>query len=229
MKVLVVEDDPQTVETIELCFSIRWPDATVQATQKGGSAVSMVEADRPDLVLLDLGLPDLDGLTVLKDIRSVSDVPVIVVTARSEEVSRIKGLEIGADDYIVKPFSHTELLARAKAVLRRSGMQAMRDDAGTVRGKGFTIEGGNRRVVVAGREVYLTPVEANMLGHLSHNEGKVVAAEALKEKVWGSGDIADSALKACIRRLRLKIERDPHSPQIILSHRGKGYVFYLPR
>lgn len=122
MKVLVVEDSPDIVDMISLCFELRWPEAKVVSTAEGNKGINMVRTENPDLVILDLGLPDIDGFEVLKNVRTFSNVPVIIVTVRGDEVDKVRGLELGADDYITKPFSHIELLARIQAVLRRTQM-----------------------------------------------------------------------------------------------------------
>ena len=140
MKVLVVEDAPEMVDLIRLCFTLRWPDTTLVATESGSQVAKLVMSKAPDIVILDLCLPDIDGLEVLQKVRRVSDVPVIIVTARDEETARVKGLEMGADDYVVKPFSLTELLARVKAVLRRTHMPELRGDEGMVSGPGLSID-----------------------------------------------------------------------------------------
>ena len=120
MKVLVIEDNPDIVEAVSMCFELRWPDSEVLYTDKGRRGITMVKDNLPDVVILDLGLPDLDGLEVLKEIRSFSNVPVAILTVRDAEVDKVRGLELGADDYIIKPFSHMELLARVRAILRRT-------------------------------------------------------------------------------------------------------------
>ena len=130
MKVLVIEDIPEVVTTIRVCFTIRWPDTIVISSENGGDAVGLVESGSPDIVILDLSLPDMNGLDVLQEIRRFSDLPVIIVTAHDEEIVKVSGLELGAYDFLVKPFSHTELMARAKAVLRRTHMPQLRGDEG---------------------------------------------------------------------------------------------------
>ena len=134
MKVLVVEDIPEIVAAIRVCFTIRWPDTTVMSTAYGGDVLGLIETGAPDIVILDLGFPDMDGLQVLEQIRKFSDLPVIILTANSEEMVMVSGLELGADDYLTKPFSSTELMARAKAVLRRSHMPTLWGDEGLVNG-----------------------------------------------------------------------------------------------
>ena len=120
MKVLVVDDDPDIVEAVSICFALRWPDAELVDAPDGATALSTFESEEPDVVILDLGLPDMNGLEVCRKIRETSEVPILILTARGGELNKVQGLEMGADDYITKPFSHLELLARIKAVLRRA-------------------------------------------------------------------------------------------------------------
>ena len=130
MKALIIEDAPDIVETISLCFELRWPEVEVISTAEGNKGLTLAETESPDIIILDLGLPDTDGFEVLKDIRSFSNVPIIIVTVRGDEMDRVRGLEMGADDYITKPFSHLELLARMKAVLRRTSMPELQAHEG---------------------------------------------------------------------------------------------------
>lgn len=228
MKVVVVEDSPEVVETIALCLTIRWPDAAVVSTGNGSKAAPLVESEAPDIVILDLGLAEMDGLEVLQEIRAFSDVPVIIVTARGEEVARVRGLEMGADDYIVKPFSHTELLARVKAILRRTQKPELRSDEGILSVPGFVLDLAGRRLLLEGREVNFTATEWKLLSYLVRNEGRVIPLQVLAERVWGTEYLAASAIRMCVRRLRLKLGDDPQRPRIIRSHRGMGYSFARP-
>ena len=183
----------------------------------------------PDIVILDLGLPDMDGFDVLREIRSFSNVPLIILTVRGDETSRIKGLELGADDYIVKPFSPVELLARVKAVLRRSHMpQLAREEKPLVAGP-ITIDTAQRRVYKNGKPVKLTPIEYNLLCQLVKSKGRVLPQSVLLSKIWGS-EYSDATeyLKVYIQRLRQKLEDDPKNPKMILSERGVGYKFNPP-
>lgn len=229
MKVLVVEDSPEVVETIKLCVGMRWPDSAVVSTDSGDEAAPMMESEAADIVLLDLALNGMDGLGVLQELRKFSDVPIIILSGRGDDVSRIKGLEMGADDYIVKPFSHTELLARMKAILRRTSQSELWGDEGIISGKNFTIDLARRRVRVLDREVDLSLSEWNLLSYLARNERKVISNRVLAEKVWGSEFVESSAIKMCVRRLRLKLGDDPRNPQVIRSYRGVGYSFEMPR
>jgi two-component system KDP operon response regulator KdpE len=228
MKVLVIEDTPEVVATIRVCLTMRWPDVTVLSTERGRDAPELVESLSPDMVILDLGLPDMDGLDVLHEIRRFSDLPLMIVTARGDETARVTGLELGADDYIVKPFSYTELMARAKAVLRRTYMPELRHDEGIVAGAGLSIDVAGRRLIVEGHEVSLTPTEWRLLACLVRNQGRVVSHQVLAERVWGTDFLNDSAIKMCVRRLRVKLGQYLQAPAIIRTHRGMGYSFAVP-
>lgn len=229
MKLLVVEDAPETVDIIQLWVNMRWPDAIVVSTESGFKGTSLVALEAPDIVILDLGLPDMDGLDVLKEIRRDSDVPVVIVTARDEEAAIVKGLEIGADDYIVKPFSHGELVARIRAVLRRTRMPELRGDERIISRPGLAIDLARQRLLVEGREVNLTRTEWKLLSYLVRNEGRVASYRVLAERVWGTDYLSNSAVKMCVRRLRMKLGHDARSLRIIVSHWGIGYSFVWPR
>ena len=202
MKVLIVEDSADIAEVIETCFLVKWPEAEVFKTANGIPVPAMVEQHAPDLVILDIGLPDTDGMKVLKAVREFSDVPVIMLTARGEEMSRVRGLETGADDYMVKPFSHIELLARVRAVLRRTHMPELRGDHHEVTVGQVSIDHGGHRVTVAGREVALTPIEWGLLGYFIRNRGQIAQHQVLAEKVWGTDYLDSTVIKTAIRRLR---------------------------
>ncbi len=225
MKVLIVDDEPDVIEVVNLCFNLRWPDADVVSAANGEEALRSVEHDKPDLVLLDIMLPDSDGFELCKEIRRFSDVPIVMLTARAGEVDKVRGLEMGADDYVTKPFSHLELLARVRAVLRRyeSQLPAVGEvfESGDLR-----IDFASRTVSVRGRPVRLTPTEYSLLYHLTRNAGRVLPHHTLLAKVWGR-EYADEIdyLKVYVRRLRQKLEGDPETTGHIVSERGVGYKF----
>jgi two-component system KDP operon response regulator KdpE len=225
MKILIVDDDPDVVEVVTLCFNLRWPDAQVISTSTGEEALAHVEKDKPDLVLLDIVLPDMDGFTVCQEIREFSEVPVVMLSARDTEVDKVRGLEMGADDYITKPFSHLELLARVRAVVRRyqSQLPAVGE---TFESGGLSIDYASRTVTVEGKVVRLTPTEYSLLYHLSRNAGRVLPHQTLLAKVWGR-EYTDEVdyLKVYVRRLRQKLEGDPETIGEIVSERGVGYKF----
>ena len=229
MKVLIVEDAAEVVESIKLCISIRWPDCVMLTTAQGREALTLVERESPDLVILDLALLDGNGMDVLKDIRRFSDVPVLIVSATADEVSRVKGLELGADDYIVKPFSHTELLARIRATLRRAHMPELWKDEGVVTGDKISIDLAAGRVYVDGSEAQFSATEWKLLAYLVRNAGKVISTRALTQNVWGLNFVENSTIKMCVRRVRLKLGDNTQSPRIIRSYRGRGYAFELKK
>lgn len=224
MKTLIVEDAEEVIETMTLLLRIRWPDCCILATQQGEAALRLLDTESPDLVILDLGLPDRPGLDVLREMREFSDTPIIVITANQGEVEMVKGLELGADDYILKPFSHTAFLARVKATLRRTHMPQLRRDEGLLTLPGVVVDFAERRLLFeTGQEVFLTRTEWNLLYHLGRNRGRVMPYSLLAEKVWGSQFVTQSSMKAAIYRLRQKLDDDGKVPRYIRSHPGVGY------
>ncbi len=229
MKVLIIEDAPDIVESISLCFELRWPEVKVISTAEGNKGLTLAETESPDVIILDLGLPDTDGFEVLKDIRSFSDVSIIIVTVRGDEMDKVRGLELGADDYITKPFSHMELLARVRAVLRRTHLPELKAEEKLFYSPRLTIDFDTRTVTVNGQPARLTPTEYSLLHYLVLNEGVVLTHRALLGKAWGE-EYTDSPeyLKVYIQRLRNKLEEDPSNPQLLISERGLGYKFVSP-
>jgi two-component system KDP operon response regulator KdpE len=226
LRVLVVEDDREIVETISLAFQIRWPEAEVVSTHLGERGIELVESLSPDVVILDLGLPDVSGFEVLKNVRLFSTAPIIILTARGEEPDVVKGLEWGADDYMVKPFRQLELLARVKALIRRKS--PLDEEQPLVCGP-LRFEPSTQQLFRSGREISLTPTEAGILHHLMKKPGQVATHSALAETVWGCDDAgAANSLKSHIRRLRQKIEEDPSQPKLILAKAGVGYLLAKP-
>jgi DNA-binding response OmpR family regulator len=227
MKVVLIEDTEEIVESIKLCIAIRWPECTFLSTPRGRDGLRLIQSDSPDVVIMDLVPADGDGFDVLKDIRTLSEVPVIIVSDTGDEGVRVKGLELGADDFIVKPFSHAELLARMRAVLRRTHMPSSWQDAGVMKGKNLTIDLGSGRAFVDGKETELSATEWKLLIYFARNEGRIIPAEMLASRVWGVTFVEPSTIKMCVRRLRMKLGDDTRAPRIIRSHRGRGYSFEL--
>jgi len=225
MKVLVVDDDPDVIDVVNLCFSLRWPEADVLAARDADEALKLIEDESPDLILLDIVLPGMDGFQICQEVRGFSDVPIVILTARDTEVDKVRGLEMGADDYITKPFSHLELLARVRAVLRR--YQNQLPAIGEVFESGdLRIDYGSRAVTVRGQSVRLTPTEYSLLFHLTRNAGRVLPHHTLLAKVWGREYVDEiDYLKVYVRRLRQKLEGDPETMGRIVSERGVGYKF----
>jgi DNA-binding response OmpR family regulator len=223
MRILAVDDEPEVVDVVRLCFNLRWPDAEVIAAGTGQEALTAIEEQAPDLVLLDIMLPDMDGFKVCEEVRRFSDVPIIMLTARDAEVERVRGLEMGADDYITKPFSHLELLARSRAVLRRYQNQPPAVGE-TYEAGNFQMDYGTRRVTVGGKQVRLTPIEYGLLYHLTRNAGRVMPHRTLLAKVWGREYTSElDYLKVYIRRLRHKLGEEVDANIAIESERGVGY------
>ena len=225
MKVLVVDDEPDVIEVINLCFSLRWPEAHVIAAINGDEALNMAEQERPDLILLDIMLPDMDGFQVCQEIRRFADMPIVMLTARDGEVDKVRGLEMGADDYVTKPFSHLELLARVRAVMRR--YQAQLPAVGEVFESGdLRIDYASHTVTLKGIAVPLTRTEYSLLFHLTRNAGRILTHETLLAKIWGREYVNETDyLKVYIRRLRQKLDGDPETMGHIVSERGVGYKF----
>lgn len=221
MKVLIVEDEPAIVETVSLAVRMRWPEAILVTTNLGEEGIELVETEAPDVVILDLGLPDIDGFEVLKQVRLFSSIPIIILTVRDEESDIVKGLEWGADEYIVKPFRQLELMARIQALLRRKHVPS--GETSVVCGS-LRLDLSMRKFLIGRREIDLTNTEGLILYHLMKDTGKVVTLSKLTEILWG-GDYpnAADAIRVYIGRLRKKIETDPSHPRFIHTSAGLGY------
>jgi two-component system, OmpR family, KDP operon response regulator KdpE len=226
MKVLIIDDDPDILEIVSLVFTVNWHDWQVATATTGEGGLDLVESEHPDVVLLDVRLPDVDGFEVCRQIRSFSDVPILMLTARDSEADKVRGLELGADDYLTKPFSHLELLARVRAVLRRAAMPLPTSAGPDVSVGRLTINFARHEVTRDGATVNLTPTEYSLLYHLVRNAGQVMPHATLLAKVWGHEYVGEADyLKVYIGRLRSKIEDDPRNPRLILTERGVGYRF----
>lgn len=227
MKALIVEDEPQTIEAVSLIFKLRWPGVELLSTTKGSEAAPIMEKESPDVVILDLGLPDVDGTEVLKEIRAFSDVPIIIVTARGDSVSQVKGLELGADDYITKPFDPGVLLVRVKNVIAHARIQINQATPPFTAGN-LTIDFANRQVSFQGKPLDLTPTEYRLLCHLARNAGRVLSHDNILRAVWGEGYESSDVLRTCIYQLRQKLTQAGANPEIISVERGIGYKFAVP-
>lgn len=227
MNVLIVDDEPDVAAVVAMGIGYQRPDAVVSECHSGAEALDRIRADPPDLVILDLAMPQPDGFAVLRTLRAEgNEVPIIVLTAKGSEPDRVRGLELGADDYMTKPFSQKELVARIDAVLRRTRAVADPSGAHRLRARDLEIDFAERRVAVRGKDVSLTPTEYNLLFHLASNAGRVMTHEQLLGKVWGE-EYRDEVhyLKVYVGRLRTKLERDPAHPEHIVTSRGVGYRF----
>lgn len=224
MKILIIDDDRNIVEAILISFQLQWQEVEVFSAPDGERGLDTFYELNPDLILLDVMLPYKDGFSVLKEIRQTNDVPVIMLTARSDELSKIKALEAGADDYLSKPFSHLELFARIKAVLRRTQMPSAENSNASFTTGDLVINFEKREVTRHGQVVKLTPTEYKLLFMLARNAGRALTFENLLDKVWGP-EYRDQLdyLKTYISRLRKKLEDKPDEPQYFMTERGFGY------
>lgn len=221
-KILIVEDEAKLAET--LAYNLREEGHEAIIASDGPSGLEKARKDRPDLIILDLMLPKMDGLEVCRLIRRDSDVPIIMLTAKSREIDKVVGLEIGADDYVTKPFSMIEMLARIKAGLRRSVAQ-VRGEA-VHRAGDLELDVARHRVLVAGAEVELRPKEFELLKILLANKGRVIDRTTLLQRVWGEDEYIDAGtVDVHVRRLREKIESEPGRPTRVLTVRGLGYKY----
>lgn len=222
-KILVVDDEPRLVDAIEMNLSLEGYE--VIAAYTGSEALKKVEEENPDLVTLDIQMPEMDGFETLRRIRAVSDVPVIMVTVMGKDFDKVKGLVLGADDYVSKPFRQQELLARIGAVIRRVENTDTPSELVQV-DNDISIDFGRSTIVVRGTEVRLRPTENRLLYRLVTDAGHVLSQESLLKTVWGpeyKGQ--DQYVWLYITHLRQKIEEDPESPKYILGWRGIGYYF----
>jgi len=222
--VLLVDDDPQLIRLVRA--NLESSEYRVLSATDGNLALGILEQEMPDLVVLAIMLPGMDGYALCQRVREISSVPIIMLTAKVEDADKVKGLKLGADDYVTKPFNVQELLARIEAVLRRAGASA-EPNAPRVFTRGeVSVDLLRRRVTVSGREVPLTLTEYKLLSELVTNAGRIMMHKELLTRVWGLEYQDESEyLRAYIRHLRQKIEPDPHQPKYILSKPGIGYLF----
>ncbi len=222
--ILVVDDEPSIVEVVSLY--LRRDGFHVVTASDGDAALTVAREHEPDLIVLDIMLPKRSGLEITRTLRQERPVPIILLTARGDEADRIVGLELGADDYVVKPFSPREVVARVKAVLRRTGRETSDDIQQPLTLGEMMIVPSERRVTTDGRPVDLTAKEFDLLHFLASHARQVFTRDQLLDRVWGTEYIADeSTVTVHIRRLREKIERDPSKPQYVVTVWGVGYKF----
>jgi two-component system KDP operon response regulator KdpE len=230
MKILLVEDAPDVVESVRLGMLLQWREVEVLDAGTGAAALDLLEQETPDLVLLDIGLPGMDGYAVLREIRAFSDVPVIMLTAQGATMDKVKGLELGADDYVTKPFDHLELLARIHAVLRRLDMSAPKSKTPSFRSGELEVDFAAQEAHLNGVRLELTPTEYKLLYHLVRNAGHILSHGTLLAKVWGREYVDEvDYIRVYIRRLRAKLGDDPERPRYIQTERALGYRFLQPR
>lgn len=227
IRILVVDDEPRYVRAMRV--NLEASGYVVLAAQDGRTAVDLAASDEPDLVVLDIKMPGWNGYEVCQRIREFSTVPIIMLTALAQDTDKVKGLDIGADDYVTKPFGIEEFLARIRAVLRRGELSPRENLHPTFQAGDLLVDFTKRRVFARGQEVPLTPTEYCLLCELVKQPRRVLVPEYLLEKVWGIGYGGENRLLwQAVHRLRRKIEHDPRNPQYIQTRPGLGYVFDLP-
>ncbi|MDX6411756.1 MAG: two-component system, OmpR family, response regulator [Gaiellaceae bacterium] len=222
---ILLVDDEQSIQTL-LSYPLRKDGYHVTSALDGGEALQRFEEGRFDLVILDLMLPRLDGVEVCRHLRSRSQVPIIMLTAKGSETDKVAGLEVGADDYITKPFSMREFRSRVKAALRRSRMGGEPEEDEAIDCGELTIDFDRRMVTLRTEEIKVTYVEFEILGALARSPGRVLTRETLLEHVWGDSEYRDPrTVDVHIRHLREKLEQDPKQPEFLFTVRGVGYRF----
>ncbi len=223
-KILVVEDEESVLDPLELLLTKE--GYSIITARDGKEALEKFDQSSPDLILLDLMLPEISGTQVCRQIRSKSSVPIIMLTAKDTEVDKVVGLELGADDYIVKPYSKAELVARIKAVLRRQNNESVSSDLGLITAGPVSIDIDRHLVTINGSTISLPLKEFELLEFLARNKGRVLTRTQLIDRVWGSDYFGDTkTLDVHVKRLRAKIEKDPANPVYIQTIRGLGYKF----
>ncbi len=226
MKALIIEDNAEVVEAVSLCLQLRWPEVIISIAAEGNKGIEILESRTFDVVILDINLPDIDGFEVVKQIRSFSNVPVLIVTVRDQEEDQVRGLEMGADDYIVKPFKPRDLIARVNTVLRRTGLSRVAEESHSiVRGK-LTLRLTTNEARLGEEIAKLTPTECKLLYVLMNNAEHTLSSDKIIQEVWGKDYMDTDIVRTYVRRLRDKLKDKP--PQIIINERGGGYRFISP-
>lgn len=228
MRLAIIEDDPEIMEVVSIAFETAWPGSQIVSAPNAVEGLEMVKNESPDVVILDVALPEGDssGFDLCKEIRTFSEVPIIMVTARTREVDIVRGLELGAADYLTKPFSSVELLARTRAVLRRVQVGPLGAQSHPFVSKELSVDYDNREVLVHGEPVKLTPTEYKMLCYLVRNPRQVLTNQAILDEVWGQEYRNSNGLvKAHVQRLRKKLKDNLQDPRLIITERGRGYRF----
>jgi len=224
IRILVADDEPKYVWAIQTNLEAR--NYEVLTAADGQQAVQLAADEQPDLILMDIKMPVLNGYEACRRIREFSTAPIIMITAMAEETDKVRGLDLGADDYVTKPFSVPELLARVRAALRRIEFaEGVPPDSNFEAGE-LRVDFAQHRVFVRGQEVELTPTEYRLLCELAKQPGRILVPNYLTERVWGPGyEDGDKLIRQAIHRLRRKIESDPRNPEYIRTRSGLGYVF----
>ena len=223
-RILVVEDEDSLADTVR--YNLEREGYAVAVASDGRKALERFRTESPSLVILDLMLPEMSGLDVCRQIRQISNVPIIMVTAKDSEADKVSGLELGADDYVTKPFSVRELVSRVRAHLRRAGMRAAEPEEDVLNGGPVSLDIARHEVLIRGQAVGFPPKEFELLEAFLRRPGRLLTRDFLIEEVWGAGYFGDTkTLDVHVKRLRQKVEQDPHQPRHLLTVRGLGYKF----
>jgi two-component system, OmpR family, response regulator RegX3 len=224
VRILVVEDEESLADTVR--YNLEREGYAVAVAADGRKALERFRAEAPSLVILDLMLPEMSGLDVCRQIRQISTVPIIMVTAKDSEADKVSGLELGADDYVTKPFSVRELVSRVRAHLRRAGMRAAEPEEDVLNGGPVSLDVARHEVLIRGEAVGFPPKEFELLEAFLRRPGRLLTRDFLIEEVWGAGYFGDTkTLDVHVKRLRKKVEQDPHQPKHLVTVRGLGYKF----
>ncbi|MDQ3855769.1 MAG: response regulator transcription factor [Chloroflexota bacterium] len=228
-KLLVAEDDPDVAEVVAFGARMTWPGCRVMIAKSGEEALRLFQEEPADLVVLDVSMPAPDGFEVCKAIRSRSQVPILMLTVRDSTLDKVRALDLGADDYLTKPFDHLELLARLRALVRRRNAETAPKSAG-FEADGLSVDFSTHEVRLRGEVVRLTSTEYRLLEALARHPGTVLPHSFLMDQVWGPDYVGDpQALKVFVRRLRHKLGDDPDRPRYIQTEWGTGYRFVPPK
>jgi two-component system, OmpR family, response regulator RegX3 len=223
-RILVVEDEESLADTVR--YNLEREGYAVAVASDGRTALDRFRSQTPSLVILDLMLPEMSGLDVCRQIRQISNVPIIMVTAKDSEADKVSGLELGADDYVTKPFSVRELVSRVSAHLRRAGMRTDGSQEDVLSGGPISLDVAKHEVLVDGQTVGFPPKEFELLEAFLRRKGRLLTRDFLIEEVWGAGYFGDTkTLDVHVKRLRKKVEKDPHQPKHLVTVRGLGYKF----
>ena len=226
-KILIVDDESALLQTLR--FNLERGGYVVATAGDGRTAIALAQREQPDLIVMDIMLPVLDGIEACKEIRKTSGVPIIMLTAKDQEIDKVLALELGADDYVTKPFALHEFMARVKARLRRSEPREGASSEAIVAGD-IVLDPARQALTVRGHEIQLAPKEFSLLQLLMQNRGRIVTRQTLLDKVWGYDFEGDhQTISVHVRWLREKIEVNPNNPRHILTVRGRGYMFSPPR
>jgi two-component system, OmpR family, KDP operon response regulator KdpE len=229
LKLLIAEDTPEVAEVVAFGARMNWPNCQVTIAADGEEALKSFEEDPPDLVVLDISMPPPDGFVVCQRIREQSQVPILMLTARDGTLDKIRALDLGADDYLTKPFDHLELLARLRALMRRSTSQPAPSTGPSINVGDLTVNMATRDVTVNGEPITLTSTEYRLLEELARNAGNVLPHQLLLERVWGPEYNTEAHyLKVFVRRLRRKLGDDADQPRYIQTEWGIGYRLAAP-